>query len=163
MIIALKWVKKVKSKTRLKLNKFFLAFFNLCDKPDDNTSSIPKTLRENRLDFHRREIELLKYNFCNLPALRTIPNPVSSSIERISKQLEKMVFIEKKMKVSSASNTLELLIEAFLTFSVSFFKQTYPQNWKTIFVHLFEKSNLLVRSDNNTGFFSPKILQTTTI
>jgi hypothetical protein len=56
-----------------------------------------------------------------------------------------------------------LLIEAFLTFSVSFFKQTYPQNWKTIFVHLFEKSNLLVRSDNNTGFFSPKILQTTTI
>jgi hypothetical protein len=55
------------------------------------------------------------------------------------------------------------LIRVLVTFSFSYVKRIYSHNWKNIFVHLSEKTNLLIRSDKNTGVSSLKILQTTTI
>jgi hypothetical protein len=49
------------------------------------------------------------------------------------------------------------------TLSLSLVKLFFPHTCKNIFVHTIEKTNLLFRMDNNTGFFTRKILQTTTI
>lgn len=56
-----------------------------------------------------------------------------------------------------------VLFKHIIISSYSFIKHTHPHSWKIIFVHLLEKSNLSVRSDNNTGFSLLKVLQTTTI
>jgi hypothetical protein len=50
-----------------------------------------------------------------------------------------------------------------ITSLYSIYNLKYAHTWKTIFYYIYEKSNLLVRSDNNTGFSWPKALQTTTI
>jgi hypothetical protein len=50
-----------------------------------------------------------------------------------------------------------------IKYSISLCKINYTQKWKTIFLHIYEKSNLLVRSDNNTVFSKLEILQITTI
>ena len=165
MGIELEWVKKIKCGTDKKSNKFFLAPFNFYNKNNNSCEATrPKALREIDKDLAECKADTSIGPSCNLPgASGTVSIPVSSLTQRISKQFKKMVLTEKENGIFPSFKRLKSIFGHLLTFSLSFFKQTYPQSWKTIFVHLFEKSNLLVRSDNNTGVSSSKFLQTTTI
>jgi len=76
--------------------------------------------------------------------------------------LKGLDFMKKRSLIFSMQKCCEALFEIQITSSFSYFKQKYPHKEKTYCLDII-KSNLLVRSENNTEFFSLKILQTTTI
>ena len=92
------------------------------------------------------------FNFCNFCTAR-----ISQIIGTANNSVYETV---KRIKL----NNVEIFeTNEWLTCLFSMSKTKYTHKWKTIFQHIYEKSNLLVRSDNNTGFSYLKVLQTTTI
>ena len=78
--------------------------------------------------------------------LSSTANPFSKSFEFLAeKVLHQMAF------------------QYFVNRLVTSFNILYPHLCKNIFVHFSEKTNLLFRSENNTGIFTGKFLQTTTL
>ena len=59
--------------------------------------------------------------------------------------------------------TFKTDISYWITCANSSIKTLFPYTCKNIFVHFFEKTNLLFRSDNKIRFSAWKMLQTTTI
>jgi hypothetical protein len=165
MGIELEWLKKIKSQTDKRFNNFFLADVSLYDnvKSSYQTRRL-KSSRKINADFAYCTAENSDSNSCNLrsaPSTKSIP--VTFLLQWVSKPSGKMEFIEPRNAAFSAEKNGVTISQVHITFSFSLSKQTYPQSWKTIFVHLLGKSNLSVRSDNNTEFCSQEILQTTTI
>ncbi len=71
--------------------------------------------------------------------------------------------VKLKLLQFSIEEYADTFLNRLLTFSLPFFTTMYRHSWKNFFVHFSEKTNLLLRSDNNTGFSIQKSLQTTTI
>ncbi|MCW3080076.1 hypothetical protein [Segetibacter sp.] len=165
MVIEIERGKKVESESCKTYTKFFLNYFNALLKKINfsKTAGGHTSKKADGVDLEFKK-EIVRNNFFNLPvALDALSNLVSSATVTIAKELKEMVITDKENSVFWYGRRINNFCHVFLTFSLSSFIKTYPQTWKTIFVHLFEKSNLLVRSDNNTVFPSPKMLQTTTI
>ncbi|HEX8277312.1 MAG TPA: hypothetical protein VF540_01410 [Segetibacter sp.] len=146
-------------------DNFFLTRFNFYKKIKEETGTpFPVALREIDAAFARSEAEKSTYYSCNPhDTSGELCFPHTSLITSESIALKKGLFRESKNQPFLTWDALKTAFHLFITSSFSFYKHKYPHSWKTIFVHLLEKGNLLVRSDNNTGFSSSKVLQTTTI
>lgn len=165
MGVELEGEKKIQSEADRTPDNFFLARFNFYKKiKEEAWTPFPNALREIDANFAASNAGKLTYQSCNLHDTLGEPcTPHTSLTKREDIQLKKGLLTENKKHLFLTLNALKPAFHVFLTSSFSFYKHKYPHSWKNIFVHLLEKGNLLVRSDNNTGFSSSKVLQTTTI
>ena len=159
MGVKLKWVKKSKRDVPFfSPDYFFLAHFDFYKK----IISCFWAHLSGRflLKSGAGEIENASGRFCDLP-----PTSVLSSLASATGcvQLNEATMELNKNGCFRNAAIIEAGFGTSIKASISSFKQTYPHRLKTLFRHLVKKSNLLVRSDNNTGFSGRKILQTTTI
>jgi hypothetical protein len=138
MLIEPKWFKKNKCQIFKKSTSFFLTDFGL----QDNTTHFYKT------GASANGVEIV---------------PISSVAKRVVKESNTINCIEKQKRFFLNSKLLQQIDRSLFTFSFLCNKPGNPSSWKTISVHPFQKIDWSIRSENNTGFYSTEILQTTTI
>ena len=166
MGVELRWVQKITSRKGKILLPLFLIDFNFLKLPGTEPHSNPSGILENAhptkgkgRNLKVNDLITLKWpvtfqSFCIFRTFNTSNGFISFPV-RLSKRCG--LTIQKRL-----DENFQFTI-GYITSLFSHYKKIYPQNWKTIFVHLFEKSNLLIRPDNNTGFSLREVLQTTTI
>jgi hypothetical protein len=166
MGIELGWVKKNTHETGGKFNSSYLTDYS----SKHRIFNIPKTQKPSVF----REIGTFsgigKPGNSNSPSINQAFASKSNHFSQVPCRtsslgtcIRMMMSTEIQYPVYMIVNGSRRLNRVVVTFSFSYFKRTYPHNWKNSFGHLLEKSNLLIRSDKNTGVSSLKILQTTTI
>jgi hypothetical protein len=165
MGIALEGEKEIRCEKHDNFNNFFLPDFILYSKIPNisKTATKGKSGGNDVWYVNTKNVCLDSRPFNPLQAAATIVMLSHILINIVRRCFKKTISAGKRFDLLQTSSNDINPLRVFVSFSFSFSLITYLENWINIFVHLLEKTNLLIRSDNKTGFSLSKMLQTNTI